>query len=493
MTAQLDGIDGARLIDDPAYFAERAIGQPLWDYQADFARSTARYRVMCAGRQVGKSRLLAVCALHAAYTKADTCVLIISNGEDASKRVISDCHTLTSRSDLLRGSILDDRMSMLTLGNGSTVQSIPASDARARGNSVDLLIVDEAGFIKESLWQAAEPSILARPGSRVILASTPWGSAEHFFRQHYTQGLNSPNDEVRSWHWPSSVSPIADHSLIEKWERTWSSIKFRTEVLAEWVNDAGSFFTMDELNDAVADYTLLAPEDALKLQLVAGGIDWGFSNDANCVVLIAALADTALNADKVGVDVPVYYIPWLEAHHRMDYADFVDRLCDIADRYHVHRYVSEVNGVGQMPSQVLSNQMYKRSIATQRQHTHVAKVVTDINRKANGFGRLKVLLQQGRLVLPNHTALLQQLHALEYEQTPLGNLRIAVPEAAGHDDLAMALMQAATAINPFATTWPVDRFDDGGDILTNGNGTKIHRVPAAHPDPQPIWGSIKNV
>ena len=38
MTPTVD-LDIQQLIDDPAYFAEHAIGVPLWDYQADFARS----------------------------------------------------------------------------------------------------------------------------------------------------------------------------------------------------------------------------------------------------------------------------------------------------------------------------------------------------------------------------------------------------------------------------------------------------------------------
>lgn len=492
MTATFTGVDAHRLIDDPAYFAEKAIGQPLWDYQADFARSTARYRVMCAGRQVGKSRLLAVCALHAAFVKADTCVLIISNGEDASKRVISDCHNLTNRSDMLKGSVLDDKMELLTLGNGSTIQSIPASDARARGNSVDLLIVDESGFIKESLWQSAEPSILARPGSRVILASTPWGSSTHFFRQHYTEGMTNPNDQVRAWHWPSAVSPIADQSLIEKWRRTWSSIKFRTEILAEWVNDAGAYFTMEELDNAVADYELLDPANA-RGELAVGGIDWGFANDANCVVLLSALSNTELNAGNIGEDVPIFYVSWVEAYHRMQYSEFIDRLATIGRTYRVSRYVSECNGVGQMPSQVLFDKMYKQSLRDSRWTTSVFKVTTDLTRKANGFGRIKVLLQTGRLVLPRHTELLKELHALEYEMTPTGLLRIAAPEiGGGHDDLAMALLQAVSTAGHDATAYPGNR-SGSGPILETGFGTKIHQKPAANNAESLFYHSPKKV
>ncbi len=62
--------------------------------------------------------------------------------------------------------------------------------------------------------------------------------------------------------------------------------------------------------------------------------------------------------------------------------------------------------------------------------------------KETAFGMLKLWCQQGRLALPRHPALLAQLTALEFETTESGTVRIAVPERAGHDDLAMALCLA---------------------------------------------------
>lgn len=485
MTTATD-IDFQRLIDDPAYFAEHAIGEPLWDYQADFARSPARYRVMCAGRQVGKSRTLAVCALHTAYTRANVRVLVISNGEDSSLRVLADCAQLARHSPLLGNSVLDDLKQLLTLGNGSTIQSIPASEARARGDSIDLLIVDEAGFISMALWQAAEPSILAKPGSRVILASTPWGKPEHFFRQHYREGIETPSIDVKAWHWPSSVSPKADLGLLAKWERSWSSIKYKTEILAEWVDDAGSYFTMTELDDAVADYTLTDPADAHG-QLVSAGVDWGMS-DAHAIVTVAVLDDQDVNAATVGEGL-VYFIPWLEFHHCKQYSWMVDRIIEIGHHYQLHTVVSEVNGVGAMPSEVLRNKMYRDELSKvwnkSGRWTRVVPLTTDIRFKMSAFGAIKLLLQQGRLILPNHPELLKQLHNLEYEQTETGQLRIRVPESAGHDDVAMALAFAISTAdgNVFAYR-PDNPKADGQPVLTTGLGTHIPQHPRCLDAPQ---------
>jgi hypothetical protein len=57
-----------------------------------------------------------------------------------------------------------------------------------------------------------------------------------------------------------------------------------------------------------------------------------------------------------------------------------------------------------------------------------------------------LLLQQGRLELPNYPPLLRQLRNLSFERLPAGGVRIHVPERAGHDDLCSALCLAASAV-----------------------------------------------
>ena len=73
-------------------------------------------------------------------------------------------------------------------------------------------------------------------------------------------------------------------------------------------------------------------------------------------------------------------------------------------------------------------------------------VATDLRLKETSYGWLKLLLQQGRLELPNYPPLLRQLRNLSFERLPAGGVRISVPERAGHDDLAMALCLAASAV-----------------------------------------------
>lgn len=177
---------------------------------------------------------------------------------------------------------------------------------------------------------------------------------------------------------------------------------------------------------------------------------------------------------------PVYYIPHLEQHNRMQFSDFIDRLDELSQMFDIYRYISETNGIGIAPTQMLSSRMAD-NYGNGRMRTMVRGVTTDNRRKADAYGRLKVLLQQGRLVLPKHPDLLRQLHSLEYEQTTTGQMRISVPETAGHDDLADALMQAAAGIfiNP-SRAWTWQDGTGSGGILTTPGGTRIHKNPQAH-------------
>ncbi|WP_307848053.1 terminase large subunit domain-containing protein [Gordonia sp. SCSIO 19800] len=481
-------------IASPAAFAEHLVGEPLWPHQQEMVSSPARIRVMCAGRQVGKSRTLAIEALHRAFTQPRALVLLISAGEIAARRLLEECATLASASPLLRGSVVDDQRAQLTLSNGSRIISVPASQKQIRGWPVDLLIIDEAGFVDNEIWRAAEPAIIARPGARIILSSSPWGGVDHFFRQLFDLGMESPNERYASFHWPSSLNPRISADDLEDIRKREPAHNFNREYLAEWTDEAGAFFSTEEIDSAVADYELLdlsglplsGSRIARQDYRVVGGLDWGMAYDANAVVYLAASGDVDLNHQKHGTE-PVFWIPAIEQHFRMEYATFIDRLIDHAGRLNVQRFISETNGVGQMPTQVLKQRV--NELPADGDVHFVNAVTTTIHRKNAGFSRMKVLLQSGRLVLPKHPDLLRQLHALTYEQTDMGTLKISVPENVGHDDLAMALMQAVSTIQTRTPVqaWPATLCGTG-DILTTERGTHIPRQPSCSPNASIFWG-----
>lgn len=463
---------GAGGLLDVERFAERVLGRPLWRHQVELARSPARYRVVCAGRQVGKSTLLAVLALFEAATHRNRTILLVSAGEVASRRLLADCADLATNSSLLSGSVLDENSAALTLSTGSRILSVPASQRQIRGWPVDLLIVDEAGFIADEIWQAAEPATIARPDARIILASSPWGSVDHWFRRRWQRGMDSPDREVASFHWPSSANPLVSAARLASIREGVSGDVFAREYLAEWADDSGAFFTEAEIMGAVADYELLAPDripellPELRTLPVAAGVDWGVSRDANALVLMARMTGSLDGRARL-------FLPWVEARHGWPFTQFIDRIVQVAANYRVRVIASERNGIGEYPTSELQDRLHKRDI-----RTRVVPVWTDLRRKQSGFGRLKGLLQSGRLVLPAHPPLLRELRSLQFEQLTGGGVRIAVPDNAGHDDMAMALLQAVSCVDPGGLRDEAVPFgSSGGDVVVTGGGVRVPARP----------------
>jgi hypothetical protein len=471
-------------------FAERLVGEPLWRHQLDAARSPARFRVLCAGRQVGKTRVLAVIALHAAFTNANHEVLIMSHGEDGAGQLLEELSNLASASPWLAASVEQDDKTVWRLSNGSRVRCVPASQKRVRGKSVDLLILDEAAFIEEELWSAAKYTILARPGSRVIMSSTPYGRRDRFFAQYFTLGSHAKGDErltYESFHWPSMVSPLVDKGLLKEWRKVESDRIYRREVLAEWVDEAGQYFSSAELTDVTVDYRMTDPKDVDGAQSVVAGVDWGFANDANTLALLGVVDDGTLNFDRHGRDDVTFFVPWIEERFDMPYSRFIDRVVEVGGYRdkggwgrgggYLYRFViAEANGVGSMPCQELRRKMRERGVAGQVYDVH-----TTARRKEAAFGALKLLIGQGRLILPRHTTLRRQLEGLEFETLDSGLVRIAVPERIGHDDLAMALAQAVSCVRMRGVPWTEypSLSERCGEALTAPCGTKIPAEPRA--------------
>jgi hypothetical protein len=122
--ADLETIRAAK--GDVAVFARLLVGQPLWEHQRAVLASGARYRLVTAGRQVGKSRTLAIAALHQAFAVPKSTTLVVSAGDTAAKRVLADVAALAQGAPLLTGSVVDESTQVVTLSNRSVIRSVPS-------------------------------------------------------------------------------------------------------------------------------------------------------------------------------------------------------------------------------------------------------------------------------------------------------------------------------------------------------------------------------
>ena len=326
----------------------------------------------------------------------------------------------------------------LTLSNGSILESVTQSVTAVRSADVDVLVVDEAAYVDEAVWDAAAAEMIARPGSQVLMASTPWRGPGHFFHDTSRAGMDgSPG--VESWHLPSTASPLVDVAELALIRDRRAPDVFAREYEAEWTAASGSFFDSDEIDGATTDGLEVDVADADAVAgagVVVGGVDFGMRRDAHALVVIGALPEP----DKRGR--ARYAVRLVEERYRMGYEPWIERLAALSGPggFAFGTVAAEANGVGQMPTAVLGRRLWE---VTGRDV--VASLTTTAQLKEGLFGFANLLLQQGRLLLPKHAALLTQLRALEFETTDSGVTRIAVPDRVGHDDVAMAF---AFALQP---------------------------------------------
>lgn len=223
---------------DAVAFARHAGIEPD-DWQADVLRSDARQIIMACGRQVGKSTVLAVAALHEAVYSPGALVLLVS----ASQRQASELFAVVSRFADRIGEPVRDRSTLkLTTASGSRILSLPASPDTIRGfPGASLVICDEAAFIGDPVFTAIMPS-LATSGGRLILASTPNGTSG-FFADVWRDG----GEEWEQYQVRSDECGRIDPGFLARQRLLMTDAQYRAEYEAAFTDASGAVFRADDL------------------------------------------------------------------------------------------------------------------------------------------------------------------------------------------------------------------------------------------------------
>lgn len=196
--------------------------------------STARFRVLAAGRRFGKSRLGVLEAVEVglrggrAWWVAPTYKL--------AQEGWRPLRNLARRWQGVRVLEVDKEVD---LPNGGLIQVRSADDPAAlRGAGLDFVVVDEAAFLSEEAWtEALRPALADRKG-RALFISTPKGA--NWFRDLYDR---APSREGWArFQYPSTANPFIDPAEIEAAAADLPSLVWRQEFLAEFVEAEGARF-----------------------------------------------------------------------------------------------------------------------------------------------------------------------------------------------------------------------------------------------------------
>jgi Terminase large subunit, T4likevirus-type, N-terminal len=229
--------------DDPVEFA-RSVDLDPDPWQQEVINSTHPRKILCCGRQTGKSTVAAVLSIHKALTRPGSTVLVVAPGERQAKLLFSKAASLYRRAGYPLPAH-SERRTGLELSNGSVIEALPAVERTTRGYSVDLLVVDEAAGVPDMDYHGILPALIATQGEQVLL-STPRGKRS-FFHEIWHGAEDWQRMMVRS----DEVGRIRPEDL-EVFRRTMPEQFFRQEFYCEWLETEGSLFSYDGIESALA-------------------------------------------------------------------------------------------------------------------------------------------------------------------------------------------------------------------------------------------------
>lgn len=247
-------------------------------------------RVFClkSARQRGKSVLANTLLVSYLLSSKCDCVVIEPVIAQARRMFLQVYNWLKG------GEVIESANSTLlsmTFINGSTcVWKSAAQEENLRGFSVSrngILIIDEAAFIKDSIFEILSPLVDANQAPTLVI-STPLFCSGKFY-ELFMQGQSGEYENITSFDWAKGydMSDMLPPEKLEYYRKTMSPLKFRSEYLAEFLEEGALVFLNFQNCYGLSSKP---PKYA--------GIDWSAGNDGDYTVLVLMDEDGAVTDIK---------------------------------------------------------------------------------------------------------------------------------------------------------------------------------------------------
>lgn len=207
----------------------------------------------CTGRQIGKSQIIAEKAAEWAVNNPKNRIMIISATEDqAMLMLVKIMIYLNDNYVHLISRKKEEKPTKhrVILKNKSTIitKAVGQSGIGIRGDTIDVLIGDEAGYIPDEVWDAATPMLMTKD-ARMWLLSTPNVKKGFFYEAFTNRDLG-----FKTWHKTSPevaearLEPIRSRMLknIEKARARLSDLAYAQQYLGQFLEQKNQLFS-DEL------------------------------------------------------------------------------------------------------------------------------------------------------------------------------------------------------------------------------------------------------
>lgn len=208
----------------------------LSENQRKIVESKKKFVVAACGRRFGKKFVCAYMALEQARKPNSRIFWVVPSNDMIVKTVWEQFLSLVPKDEVERSHKKDRHgyVWRIDFKNGSRLNFAGAYNPdHLRGNSVDLLILDECAYMKERAWTVAKPSIADRNG-RVLFISTPQGT-NNWFCDIFKYAESSVTDHD-TFQFTTLDGGFVREDVIERAKRDVPEKLFAQEFLAEFVD-----------------------------------------------------------------------------------------------------------------------------------------------------------------------------------------------------------------------------------------------------------------
>lgn len=197
-----------------------------------------RNHIVIAPRQCGKTTIIAIYVLWYIIFNPDKSVAIMSYKLDAAKEILYKIREIyCNLPEFIKPTATINNNKILKFENNSYIIAVACSGKAIKGRSIDLLIADEAAFIRkpdfDGFLMSVFPTQAGRRDAQTILISTPHG-IDHGFYEIWKKAINGENSFV-----PSKIRwncvPYRNEEWKEQMIRDYGQAFFEQEYAVEFI------------------------------------------------------------------------------------------------------------------------------------------------------------------------------------------------------------------------------------------------------------------
>ncbi len=277
----------AIVLMDPIAWAEAEFGwKPRW-YQHEMISCSSQYKILRAGRRIGKSESLIIEILHHITTHKYHTVLVVAPYERQVTKLFDDMSRFINLSANLRNSVsrYTKTPSRIEFNNGSKVLGFSAGATsssgsdKIRGQDAHLIVIDEIDTIEDSDIDAVMAILASHRECRVIAASTPRGWIKRFHKY-----CTEKDAGFKEYWFISAESPEWTEKQEKFFRGTNDEVTFTHEYLADFAELEDGVFKAGKINACISDYDMGAIEYSDAADYIMG-VDWNKSAGTHMVIM----------------------------------------------------------------------------------------------------------------------------------------------------------------------------------------------------------------